>query len=446
LEVAREGERARLRELEAAREAAVRAAGENRALQERVAALGQRLEELFARAADTQTANQVLQARASEAVMRAQIDAERARALEQMRADADAELERARTLATALVAEREAANRCVARLERELAEAHRAGLDREAEHALRAPDARAEVPRIIRLYQQRAGLYQDQLDRRAREVLELKTKRAVDQRTLIELQRELSRTRTELRMTAMRYEASKAEQIASQQAIGNRDETIRALKREIERLRNLLRMKSPIQQQWRAIQKLENDNEGNVHETRAQIAKAYAARKRYEDMPAVVSYFDKMLMRDQEKLARLEVRRRQFREQRELNAIESLRAVSHIVQEAEISVPESVVMQMMPRPSPVRNLPRRGVVDDLDFDGPGPLPPLPRPGPRFETASYAETLGMLGQLVGKKSPRTLQEMLRNARHARPVLAAREIPKPPPPPMASGLTVKPVRPL
>ena len=58
--------------------------------------------------------------------------------------------------------------------------------------------------------------------------------------------------------------------------------------------------------------------------------------------------------------------------------------------------------------------------------------------------SYADTLQMIGSLVGQKSPRTLQEMLRNSRQSRIVMPVQPAPFHKRNDTKTVLTIKPMR--
>jgi hypothetical protein len=314
-------------------------------------------------------------------------------------------------------------------------------LDLQAHRALAKGDLKEEVPRLIRLYQQRAALYQDQLDAKMRNIMDLKNHIIEDRRLLIELQRELRRAKADLRMALLRYESAKGEVVVAQKSIVNREETIRLLKREIDRLRNLLKINAPLQQRWREIQQAENDTFEGIQRTQADIAKAQRSRTRYADNPTVSLYFDRMLDRSRATLAKLELKRKEFREQRELNQIESLRAMSQIARENELAMPENMVIQLMPRPPPVKNLPRPRPEPANEDDDYHSFTIPEEDAQRYQTASYADTLALLGSLVGKKSPTVLQQMLRNARHSELVLPTKQPARTRQP---VALTVKPVK--
>jgi hypothetical protein len=418
LDLARRSERDRLAELTAEKKRVAELEAALASANDKLAAANRRFEEMFAQAADTQTANQVLESRTGEMLMRAHIDAERGRALEQMHGETAAELARTTTKMADMVAEREARERRIAELEGKLEDMKRQHLDADVAKVLEK-DGVAEVPRLIRLYQQRVAMYQDLLDRRIRELIDLRAKRAMDQKMMILMQRDIQRLKNELKMALLRYECAKGEVAVCQKSIANRDETIRQLKREIDRLRNLLKIAGPIQQHLRSMQKDENDMYEEIKKTQVEIERVQRTRARFPPDSSAATYFDQMLVRRQNVLAKLEMKRRAFKEQQELNAIEKMRAVSHLVTRQELEIPESLVIQMMPRPPPVRNLPRRTQVEDFED-----VPMIQLPDPpvsKFQTSSYADTLQVLGSLAGKKSPKTLHDMLRNARHSKVVV-------------------------
>jgi chromosome segregation ATPase len=309
LVIARASERKRFDELSQEKKKIAEMASELQNLRDKNRALQQRCDEMFARAADTQTTNQILQHRTNEMMMKAQLDSDKCQSLEKIHEDVIAQLDKATAQITELLAER--GMQCQNNeFEREISNLKRELLDLQAHYALAKGDSKVEVPRLIRLYQQRAGLYQEQLDSKMREIINLKNRIVQDQRSLIELQRELRRAKADLRLALLRYESTKGEAVMARNSVANRDETIRLLNREIDRLRNLLKINAPLQQRWREIQRAENDTFEGIQRTQADIAKAERSRTRYADNRAVSLYFDRMLDRSRAALTKLELRRK----------------------------------------------------------------------------------------------------------------------------------------
>ena len=394
---------------------------ENQTLRDKIHDLQDRFNDMFATATDTQTSNQILQNRTNEMLMRAQLDADKARALERIQSDTAADLEAATKRVTRFIDETAELQNKISQLELEMEDLRRENLDLSVYKALKGPDARKELPKLIRLYQDRAALYQDQLGRKTRDLMDLKTKRACDQKALVMLNRELRRVREQLRLALIKYESAKGQLSVADKALAGRDETIRELRREIERLRSLLKMNAPIQRKLKEMQKDQNETYEDIKKTHEEIEKVERAKKRFASSSAMSNYFDEMLRRNRDRLAKLEVRRRAIKDQERLNEIENLRAMSQIVRESELTIPESLVIQLMPKPEPVKNLTKRPIVDSPGSSSSSRQYIPEWQSPSYKTTSYADNLQIVGSLVGKKSPRTLQKMLRNARHGQVVV-------------------------
>ena len=397
-------------------------------LKDKLHGLQERFQDMFSTATDTQTSNQILQNRTNEMLMRAQLDADKARALERMQHDTVSNLEAATKKITNYIDENAELQKQITKLETELQDLRRQNLDLSVYNTLKGKDGKAEIPKLIRLYQDRAALYQDQLERKTRALMEMKTKRACDQKSIILINREQTRLKEQLRLAQIKYEAAKGQVAVCDKAIAGRDQTIRELRREIERLRSLVRMNGPLQKKLREMQKIQNDTYEEIKQTEEEIAKAERAKDTFSGTKAVSNYFDKMLQRNRDRLAKLELQRKAYKDQERLNEIENLRAISQIVRESEIDIPESLVIQLMPKPDPVKTLTKRPRLEHTeDFE----KPYMPEwQAPTYKVTSYADNLQLLGTLVGKKSPRTLQKMLRNARHNNVVFPSAELKKSP----------------
>ena len=398
-------------------------------LKDKVQNLQERFQDMFSTATDTQTSNQILQNRTNEMLMRAQLDADKARALERMQNDTASDLEEATKKLARYLDENADLQKRIAKLETKIQDLERQNLDLTVCATLSARDGKAQLPKMIRLYQDRAALYQDQLERNARVLMEMKTRRACDQKAIILINREQTRLKEQLRLAQIKYESAKGQVSVSDKALAGRDQTIRELRREIERLRSLLRMNGPLQKKFKDIQKSQNETYEEIKQTQEEIARAEQAKDRFSGTKAVTSYFDKMLQRNRDRLAKLELQRRAYKEQEQFNQMENLRAISQIVRESEIDIPETLVIQLMPKPEPVKTLPKKPRLEHTeDFE----KPYLPEwQAPTYKVTSYADNLQLVSSLVGKKSPRTLQKMIRNARHSSVVVPSAELKKTPP---------------
>lgn len=407
---------------------------------EQLASLQKRFQDMFNQATDTQTTNQILQSRADEIIMKADIDANKVRMLEKINEKTSAELEEEYKKVDFLQDQNAELQNQVTQLEASIEDMKRRHLDEMTSKILHNPIdvnvAQSELPRLVKLYQQRASLYQDQLDKKSHDIMKINSRRAQDQRSLILLQRDSDHLTSKLKVLQLRYEASKSELLLSQKSIAYRDDTIRALKREIMRLRNLLKNNAaPLKDKLQLMDIEKNENYEELKKTQEEIERAQRIKEQYKDTNKPISnYFDNMLKRHRETLAKLEQRRGEIQENEKRNEYENLRALSQIVHESELNIPEEVVLQLMPHPQPVRtkalimmkmNKQKKLIIDQenshnnnnivldshmVDVDDPQHIQT------KVKTTSYADTLQILGSLLGKKSPQTLQRMLRNARY------------------------------
>jgi chromosome segregation ATPase len=299
------------------------------------------------------------------------------------------------------------------------------------------------MPAIIRAYQQKLTDLMAQLQRYGMDILKLRQRHAEDCKKLIMMEREVQRIRSELKMEQLKYQSVKAENEILTAAIAAREELIRNLRREIARLRALLQMQEPLKDHLRGFEEEKNKTEIALVETRRRVEHIEKDRRRFADAPPAAAYFDGMLRRHQERLARLQQKRKEMKEAEERARVETLRACSYIVRMGELSVPEDTIFKIMPRPAPVLRLQQvREQIKAREREQPVPTTrESPKKG-TLKPGSYAEALSAIGELAGKKSPRTLQALLRDARHNRiavPVLPSAGNPRSP-----SVLSIKPIK--
>jgi hypothetical protein len=393
-----------------------------------------RYQRLFSEAADAQAGNQTLEARAAEILRRSEVERARCDAVEALNKEANAQLD-------ALTSQIQNSLDANLALEQRLSDAQiRAAA---AESQTLTQSAPADVPRMVKLYQQKADLLFQQLQQRAGDLLALKGRRAEDAKAMIRLQRELDRAQNDLRLQAVRFDAAKAEVDQSAKAIADRDQTIRLLRREIERLRALLAVQVPVTEGRRVIATQQNDNQESIVKVKSAIQRTQRGLTEFKAIPAASAYLQSMMQRQQESLARLERKRRQFKEMEEANQIASLQALQHICRREELEIPEDVVLKLMPRPTKVAHLGRQKEVPrrEVKVETASELVT----GPSYHPSSYAGTLQQIGNLAGKVAPAVMQDMLRQARRnplapgekrERKEIAAREI--------VPGLSVLPLR--
>ncbi|OHT02257.1 hypothetical protein TRFO_30678 [Tritrichomonas foetus] len=442
-------------------------------VREQLEAYKNRFNDIFNQATDSQTNNEVLRSRANEILKKADIDMHKARVLEKMNKEITTEVDKLEKSLETLRHEKTISDQKVIELEAKLEDQSRRHLDDLAKKLFTEGGnsvGNAEIPKLIKLYQQRAMIYQAQLDKKSSDMIKMRGKRADEQKSLMLLKRELSRLKKEMNLTKLRYESSQSEISLLHQTVANRDETIRLLKREIDRLRNLLKSKAvPLAEKIKNYEKAENEAyEESLKATNA-IETANRLKERFKNTKAASSYFENVVKRHKETLARIEQRRKELKEIERSNELENIRAMAQLVRESELQIPESVVVQMMPHPAPLKRQLRKPLtIDDRNnnktvyktdengnslrnhdiFSDASNIDEIAANNqPKFKTTSYADTLQILGSLVGKKSPRTLQEMLRNARYNNVVIAVNE--KPPPQPKrgqknVASLAVKPIR--
>ncbi|OHS98039.1 hypothetical protein TRFO_35649 [Tritrichomonas foetus] len=443
---------------------------------------------LFSQATDTQTTNEALKNRTDEILQQAEIAAQRAKALDQMRSNASQEADDLADQLTEATAENAKLKNLIVLAQQKINNLENEVLNEKANKIIVGGNGKngggsSDAPKIFKAYQQRIEQYMGLLTKHGNDLIDLRARHATDQKSLILMKRENRKTQNDLKMQNLRYECSKQENSLLQKSLAARDETIRALKREIERLRSLLAMQGPLKQKIIAFEKEKNDAEKAVIQTQEVVEQTKAKRDKFANKnPVVTNYFDGLLRRQQETLARLERKRKEMRELDEKNKLATLRAVSQVVHMAELQIPEEVILKMMPRPQPVAKLQRHHEIEErkkiskieeanlmkeveeinnaenekleteifLSTRSAQPSHNLNDKAAaalsmkKAKAPSYADTLQMIGSLVDQKSPRTLQEMLRNARHSRIVIPVQQNPPHRRKDVPNLLSIKPMR--
>jgi hypothetical protein len=370
-------------------------------LQQQLATLQERYQQLFSEASDTQTAKQQLEAKTAEILRRSEIDRMRLRATESLNADLNSQSNK---LAQQL---QDAIDENLA-FERRLAEADDR-LNTTELNDLKQQNP-PDVPRMVRLYQQKADLLQQQLQQKGSDLLNLKSRHATDAKAIVQLQRELDRCRADLCLQGVRFESARAEVKSLQATVCDRDATIRLLRREIERLRQGLAMQVPLTQNVRLVARQQNDTVEGIIKAKREIRRIRQTQTEFGGIAGVNRYCQGLLQRQEEALRRLEQKRKQFKEIEEANRIAALRALEHVVRMEEFAIPEPVILKIMPKPRPVRNLHRKIVrAEELDWGR-----------SIYDPSSYAGTLQRIGDLAGKAAPEDMHEILRLARRNIPV--------------------------
>ncbi|OHT00222.1 hypothetical protein TRFO_33137 [Tritrichomonas foetus] len=428
---------------------------ENEELQQRLADLQNRYESLFSQATDTQTANQVLESRTNEILRRSEVDAAKARALEKLNHDSTISLDNmAEQLARAteenenlgkkLIEAEDKINELESNKIIELSTSLSSNNSNSASNMSSTNNIslgnEEKVPRIVKMYQQKTEMFKLQLQQRGTEIIAMKARRAEDARSLIMLRREIQRGKSNVRMQQLRYDSAKAESELNKRVIADRDETIRQLKREIERLRQMLAFQKPTKQQLLQSQRIINNNHQQLTNATTTMQRYQRQAAKFSSNATVSKYFDNLMQRQSERLARLEKKRKEIAENEENTKILALQALSHVVRRDELEIPEDVIMQIMPKPAPVQRLKTlkyqqarqqkinqqekdrmgnilssaRSAQVDLIFDDASKSGSTIPSAPHYKSLSYADTLQQIGQLAGKVPPDVLHEMLRNA--------------------------------
>ena len=502
LEVMRHADRKRLEELSEMAKKNSELTHENKRLEEELTKIREMYSALFNQCTDTQTANDSLKSKTEEIFQEAEIAKQKAQALDKIRQSASLQANDLAKQLSLLVGEN-------AQLQNMLIKSQQK--ERELENSLFQlknlgpskfeENFESEVPpvenfainsnaKVIKIYQQKIDDYMNLLAKNGNDLVDLRARHATDQKSIIMIQNEMRRNQNEFKINQLRYDCAKKENSLLAKTIANRDETIRMLKREIERLRSLLKVQGPLKQKIQLFEKEKNTTEIDYINTQNELQKTKLQRDKYAPKnPKVSSYFDGILQRQQETLARLDKRRKELREIEEKNKIETLRAVSQVVNLAELQIPEEVILNLMPKPKPARHLQQQSKLIEMqreknlieeanlrkdvnfkDVNEPTKFDTLNAYSSSFQNQqstllnsssyashlsksaqphymkqpSYADTLQMIGNLAGQKSPRTLQEMLRNSRHNKIMLPVQQIPPKKKNDTKSILSIKPLR--
>jgi glycerol-3-phosphate cytidylyltransferase-like family protein len=183
-------------------------------------------------------------------------------------------------------------------------------------------------------------------------------------------------------------------------------------------------MQGPLKDRLREYQREKNDTDLGILNVQSEIRKAKNSMQEsvQKGQANNMAYFDNLMRRQQETLARLQRKRKEMMDAEQRAKLMTLQAVSYVVQSTELDIPEDIIFKMMPKPAPVRGLlqrqeMRREIKQALKQDnglvstGRGSSVsrlPFEFRGDSGVQSSYAENVRMIGELVGKRSPRTLQ--------------------------------------
>lgn len=296
-------------------------------------------------------------------------------------------------------------------------------------------EPKSEAARIVKLYQSKMDNMQQILENRGRELIKLGFRRAQDQKEILLMKAEINRLKRELKFQSMRYNTSKEDADFVRKSVATRDEVIREQKREIARLRSIIERFIAMKQ----IQAL-NSKEGEslineIISSRGRIKYASIISKhRFErSHDKTTARFDTLLQRDMQRQMQVEQKRREFLERQEKQNMRILQDVALLARENELSLPETVVMQMMPKPKPSSKvsatqakkeyiqISTKDIDAALKLDVPRPRPDLDE---RFQKEpSYADRLRAIGENQDKYPPEVIRSMLVAARHGKVVVPA-----------------------
>lgn len=415
-----------LKDLQKSQEDLSRITKENDVLRQEIIKAKDRFDTLFSQASDAQTNNQSLKGKVQEILAESEINKMRYKEMESLKNEANKSLDEVSSQLAEALLKIESNETSLLSQKDQIEQLRQELLDNQAINmAQYVGKTDVNASKLVRAFQQRIDQYQSQIQQKSSDLVQLKSRRAQDQREMVMLKREYQRREHDLRIQILRQESIRLENESLHKAIANRDETIRLLKREINRLRELLKLQDPLKQQIRHFEKMKIDTEFELVSEKNQAQKIKNQAEQFASGTSAATYFDNLLRRHQDTIAKLEKKRREVMEVEEKGRIETMKAVSHIVKESEISIPEEIVFNMMPKPSlpkkvvlqkalnEIRN--EKPVITENDIEQPKNLP---------QNMSYAETLKMIGELSGSVEPKKMQNLLRDARHNRIILPAR----------------------
>lgn len=434
---------------------------ENQKLTEELDKIKDRYQMLFNQCSDTQTINDALKSKTEEILQQSEIAQQRAQAYEKMSDNASDQADELARQLSMMHTDKSNLENELTQAQLKIHQLENLVHNYESQQLLSENvDIETTTTKVIKAYQHRIDDYMTTLTKHANSLITLRARHADDQKHLLMIQRENKKGQNQLKLIQIRYDCSKKENSLLMKTIANRDETIRMLKREIERLRSLLKVQGPLKQKIALFEKEKNNAEIAVIKTEKEVQKTKEQKQKFSKVnPNVANYYEGILQRQQATLARLETKRQQIREIEEKNKLAILRSVSHVVQMSELNIPEEVIFRLMPKPQPSQKVQQKmqlqemhkmkSQIEEEAMRNDANLPPSPQP-TEFETLntfaspfsgmnqlnltsnysttlnqqtqqkyskhpSYADTLQMIGNLVGQKSPRTLHEMMRNAR-------------------------------
>jgi hypothetical protein len=363
-------------------------------LKEKQLQLQQKFQCVFEQATDANTSNQALQSRTNELLLRAQLDATKIRSLEELHEDSKTEMEELAHKLAFIFEQKSQLESTVDELTNEIENLRQNSLEVQSQSF-----TDTSLSKLIKLYQERIRIYQQYLSVKTKDILELRCKRACDQKDIILLRREISRLKMDERLHNARYNSVKGEVCILQKSVFSRDEIIRSLKREIERLRHAIRTNAPIQATLRELRRLQTAAKAGIERTLHQVKHTELLKSKFSGNPAVESYFDRMLERTKATLARLQIKRVEFKFREQERELANFRSVSRIADCEDWSKRVEFALNSGRLGSALRRTPE----EDLRVDE------------GYKVASYADTLRIIGGLAGKRSPGTLRRMLRNSR-------------------------------
>ena len=289
-------------------------------------------------------------------------------------------------------------------------------------------DATDKTSKIIRMYQQKVDSQQSLLDSRGREIIKLNNRRASYQREISIIKAELSRLKTTSRLQIAKYNSAKEEAGTAWNAVKARDEIIKNLKREIARLRQM-------------IEKLYNMKEISSITTQEttkllkSVIKGTPVLSRgllfKPNRPAMTTNkYDAYLLRDHDRLNKLELKRREIKDRTEKQKIMLLKDTELLARKQELQLPEQLVIKLMPKPKPAQKVEMQKIAKE-QYKRENVVLSMPQPTISnnasskfaYREPSYADRLAAIGQLDGKISKEEMRSLLTNAKHKKILIPA-----------------------
>ena len=398
---------------------------ENERLEELLKQQKETFRQLFNSSKDNQADKMISDAKISDVLKQVELANKKIVALEGIRSDLTKEVENLNKQMQALTDTNEKLNKQVINLENEVSNAENNVLKKYGQDLI-AKDPKSDSAKLIKIYMSKIDSTQQAYEKRGKELISMSGKRADDRRTIVMLNAEISRMKSDLRFQNIRYLNAKDEADHVRSSITARDEIIREQKREIARLRTLIERFTTMKQ----ISALSNKETAQIIKELAKTGARINYKKAQNPPTARKNKFDDMLMRERQKYAMLERQRKEAQERRTRQNLSILKDVALLAREDELKIPESIVIQMLPKPKPIPKVEttkqqiefarmKKEVEEHIKFQQPKTTNVSKEP-------SYADRLQAIGEMQGKYSQDVVRQMLANARHGKVVVPANTI--------------------